>query len=209
MRIVVHLDGSLFPPLFREVRTVQEAIRTYCLPGDAIPLPKENLRQAIEHVYGVRIIIRTLPLKTRLLRGMIEMYDDKSIVYIDGSLNSAWTRYVYAKEVCHHLLDSEEYYTTDVVDLIEYFVLDGREIEQEVEGSAESRKDIEAEYLTKFAAIELLFPFEMREGCKTEIAAGVKTAYQIAEHFDIPEHLVEYALSDFYMDYARRVWDAV
>ena len=66
---------------------------------------------------------------------------------------------------------------------------------------------MQSESLTKFAAIELLFPYEMRLICKKEVEAGEKSTYEISEHFDIPEHLVQYALSDLYMNFAKWTWN--
>jgi hypothetical protein len=201
-------DSSLFPPLFNEVRKVRETLNRYCLAGDAIPVPKQNLRVAIQEMYGVRVDVRTVPLNSTLLRGLIERYETHSIIYIDGELNSAWTRYVHAKEICHHLLDGDEFYTADPIATIDYVILDASAIDGD---AIPPSKDVQAEILTKFSAIELLFPFEMREICKKEIADSNNSAttYSIAEHFDIPESLVQYAVSDQYMAFANHVWKRV
>lgn len=204
----MRLNGNLFPPLFNEVRKVQETMNRYCLAGDAIPVPKQNLKVAIQETYGVKIKIRTVPLDSSLFRGLIEIYDDHSMIYIDGLLNSAWTRYVHAKEVSHHLLSGEEFYTTNPIATIDYMVLDASDIDGLAPGPS---KDVEAEVLTKFAAIEFLFPSEMRDQCKKEIVDPnhSATTYSIAEHFDIPEHIVQFALSDPYITHAKSVWDCV
>ena len=77
---------------------MQATLRLYCIPGDAIPLPHDNLKYAIEQTYDVEITTYTVPLNSMLLRGSIEIYPEKSVIYIDDELNSAWTRYVFAKE---------------------------------------------------------------------------------------------------------------
>ena len=196
------LDGNLFPPLFREVRRVQETMWQYCIAGDSIPVQRDNLQFAIEQMYGVVIEPRFVPLGSRLLRGLIEIYPDKSIIYIDGELNSAWRHYVFAKEACHHLLDGENYYTLEPIKVIEAIVVE----ENEIDGEPSSSLDVQAEMLTKFAAIELLFPLEFRIECQADVKNGDRSTYEIAESFDIPEHLVQYALTDRYMDYSRHIW---
>jgi len=198
----MHLDRALFPPLFEQVRKVQETMRQYCLADDSIPLPKQNLRFAIEQEYDVSIEVYTVPLDSSLLRGMIEMYEGRSVIYVDGELSSAWTRYVFAKEASHHLLDDDEFHTTNPLGIIEYIVID----EDEIDGTVAAPKDVATESLTKFAAIELLFPFDMRRKCKEEVETGEKTLYSVAEYFDIPEHLVQFALSDLYADFSASVW---
>ena len=199
----MRFDIRLFPPLFQEVKNVQTTLRSYCLPSDAIPLPNDNLQYAIEQTYGVEITTRIVPLHSTLLRGSIEIYPDRSVIYIDDGLNSAWTRYVFAKEACHHLLNGQDYHTNDLITVIEYIILD----ESEIDGERIAALDVQAETLTKYAAIELLFPREFRDDCKKEVAAGAKSTYEISAHFDIPEHLVQYALADHYMNFSNRIWD--
>ena len=181
---------------------MQDTLLLYCISGDSIPLPNDNLQYAIEQTYGVTIDPRTVPLGSSLLRGLFEKYHHGSIVYIDGELNSAWNRYVFAKEACHHLLYADEFLTLDMTKVIETVVLD----DPEFNGSMAPGSDVQAEVLTKFAAIELLFPLEFRDQCKAEIDRGVKSSYEISVHFDIPEHLVQFALTDNYMHFSKDIW---
>lgn len=197
------IDRDLFLPLFEEVRRVRETLETYCLAGDAIPLPKDNIQYAIEQEYDVKIDVYMVPLDSNLLHGEIDIYDERSVIYIDSYLNSAWVRYVFTKEACHHLLRNAEFKTDDPIKVIEHFVLD----EKEIDGMAVAALDVQAEILTKFAAIELLFPYEMRLICKQEVEAGEKTNYEISEYFDIPENLVQFALGNLYMNFAKGIWD--
>ena len=184
---------------------MQTTLRSYCLPSDSIPLPRANLQYAIEQTYGVKIATRCVPLGSTLLRGSIAIYPQKSVIYIDDELNSAWTRYVFAKEACHHLLNGEDYYTNDLVVVIEDIILD----ESEIDGDRSAKLDVQAEMLTKFAAIELLFPREFRDICEGEVRNGEKSTYEISAHFDIPEHLVQFSLADNYMDFSRKIWGAL
>ena len=199
------LDGQLFLSLFREVKTVQDTLLSYCLAGDTIPLPNDNLQFAIEQTYGVKIEVSTVPLNSRVLRGLFEKYSGGSTIYIDGELNTAWNRYVFAKEACHHLLDGEDFHTKDPTAVIEKIVLD----ESGINGADDPGLDVQAEMLTKFAAIELLFPLEFRDNWRAKIDAGKKSTYEISVHFDIPEHLVQYSLSDNYMNFSKRIWNVV
>ena len=202
---LMKLDAKLFLPLFREVKQVQDALRTYCLESDATRLPLDNLQYAIEQVYGITIEPNIVPLRSRLLRGLIEKYPGRSVIYIDGALNSAWNRYVFAKEVSHHLLDGEDFHTSDPTAVIEEIVFD----ESDIDGLDDVALDVQAEILTKFAAIELLFPLDCRKKCKEEIEKGEKTTYDISSYFDIPEHLIEFALSENYTKFSTRIWDQV
>ena len=69
--------------------------------------------------------------------------------------------------------------------------------------------DAQSELLTKYVAIELLFPYEIRVYTKVQIEKGETTTYDVSERFDIPEHLVQFALSDIYMNFSKGVWDQI
>lgn len=180
-------------------------MKTYCLPGDSIPIPMDNLQVAVEQTYGVKIEICRVPLNSELLRGMIEIYEDRSVIYIDDASNLEWSRYVFTKEACHHLLKDPEFCTADPVGIIESVLLD---ISVE-DGKSMPGKDVLSEELVKFAVIELLFPIDFRDNCKAEINEKKTSIYDIAARFQIPMHLVEVALSDPYMDIAKRIWDEI
>ena len=194
------LDRDRFPPLFQEVRRVRETLEQYCIAGDAIPVPRDNLKYAIEQEYDVKIEVYSVPLDTDLLRGLIEFYEWGSKIYLDGELNSAWMRYVFAKEASHHLLANSEYWTENPLNMITT-VLD----ELPIDGIASL--DVQSESLTKYAAIELLFPYNMRVELKKQIEDGEKSTYEISEDFDIPEHLVQYSLADPYMSFSTSIWN--
>lgn len=174
----------------------------YCVAGDAIPLPKDNLKYAIEQEYNVSIDVYTVPLESTLLRGMFERYEGGSKIYLDGALSSAWTRYVFAKEVSHHLIANASFQTDDPYEMISAVLLD----EKDIDGTGVAPLDVQSESITKYAAIEILFPYEMRVELKKQIESGEKTSYEIATYIDIPEHLVQFALSDAYMNFSASVW---
>ena len=112
-------------------------------------------------------------------------------------------RHLPIAEISHHLLHQDEYFSLNIMSTIDYIILDEREIDGD---AVHPSKDIQAEMITKFSAMEFVFPYEFREISKAEIASGKTTAFAVAAHFDIPEHIVQYALSDKYMEYAKRVW---
>lgn len=195
------LNVSLFVPLFREVRNVRATLNAYCLEPDKVPVSLDDLKYAIEQQYDVAIKHILVPLHSDLLRGLIEMYEGHSTIYLDSELPLAWTRYVVVKEMSHHLVNDAEYWTTDPSAIIEFIVQDG------VGGPSDSPpKDIATEDLTKFAAVELLFPRELRQAASARINSGEDTLYTIADWLEIPEHLVELALSDRYMKFTDLVW---
>lgn len=165
----------------------------------------DNLKDAIEQTYSVKIEICRVLLESELFRGMIETCENQSIVYIDDALNKEWSRYVFTKEACHLLFRDPEFRTADPTGIIERILWD---ISVE-NGNSTPGYDVLSEELTKFAAIELLFPIEFRGDYKAKLDANEISIYDIAAQFEIPMHLVEIALSDSYMEVARKIWSEI
>lgn len=200
----MQLNGNHFPSLFKSVRDVREALDAYCLAPGKLPVSKDDLKYAVEQVYGVKIRIFIAPLRSHMLRGKIDMFLGESKIYLDARLNSKDTRYVLAKELCHHLVCDPEYRTADPTAIIEFIVQDGVNSHRE-----DAPHDVATEDLTKIAALELLFPRELRVAAKARLAQGDETVFALSEWLDIPEHMVELALSDWYMVFTDSVWEAV
>lgn len=191
--------------VFAEIRKVRDALNAYCLAPDKIPISIDDLKVAIQEQYGTKISMTLVPLNSELLRGMIEIYQDHAKIFIDAELNSAWTRYVAVKEMAHVMVINAENCTADPTALIEYCVQAGLLSED----NGEHPKDILTEEVTKYIAIELLFPLELRAAAKQRIRDGADTLFTTAEWLLIPENLVEHALSDAYMGLSAKLWAAV
>lgn len=196
---------AAIPAVFAEARKVREALREYCLAPDKVPVSLDDISRAIEHLYGIKITTRLVPLNSRLLRGMIEIYDKTATIYIDAELNTPMTRYVQVKEAAHVMIVNAENITKDPGAIIQFFVQAGL-LPKDDDGNHPD--DILAEELTKFVAIELLFPHELRKAAQERIAANEDTLFTIAEWLHIPEHLVEFALSDTYMTLSNKIYTA-
>lgn len=186
---------------FTEIKKIREAVNAYCLAPDKVPVSLDDITMAVEQTYDTTIEITLVPLNSRLLRGMIEIYPKRACIYIDAELNTPWTRYVQTKEVGHLMIINAENCTADPTALIEYCVQAGLLAKDD----GEHPSDILTEEVTKFIAIELLFPPELRAPAKQRIADGADTLFTIAEWLHIPEHLVEFALTDSYMALSARL----
>lgn len=193
-----------FQAVISEAKLLRETIDIYCLAPDKVPVSLDDVTQGIQQRYGVAVMTKLVPLKSELLRGMIETYTNKTaIIYIDAELSLSLTKYVFVKETCHIMLANAESCTIDPTAIIEYFVQDGLPTADE----SQPGDDIMSEELAKIGAVEILFPYKLREPSKKRIAEGKDTVFTIAEWLEIPEHLVEYALSDRYMKLADAIWN--
>ena len=184
--------------VFDQVKKVRgELIRLNGGP-EIPPVSLDDLIEAIQNLYGVQIISRLVPLNSRLLRGMIEIYQNEAIITLDASLNTPDSRYVFVKEACHILLLSAENATKDPADIIEYYI-------HHTPTDDGPPPQIICEEVTKHGSVELLFPPALRKEAKDRIASGKDTLFTIGEWLHIPETLVEYVLRDYYIDLSNRM----
>lgn len=196
-------------PVFREVMRVRETLNAYCLAPDKVPVSLDDIEYAICQEYEAEIEKKTLPFKSELVRGLIRIWDTRSHGFklyaqtvVDSDLNSAQTRYVQTKELCHIVLHCAENCTSDPTGIIEYFVQDGMRV---INGDGDPI-DAKNESLADVAAYEILFPHELRAPARERIAANTDSIFDVSDWLDIPEHVVEAVLADRYMSFASHVW---
>jgi uncharacterized protein (DUF2236 family) len=189
------------PVVFAEVQRVREFLNTYCGGPDKIPVSLDDITVAIAKIYGVEITTQLVPFGSFLLKGMIEIYATAATIMIDAALNTADTRYVYVKEVSHVMLLNAKNATKDPAEVIDYYV-------HARPDDASHPAEIVCEEVTKFAAVELLFPPALREYFTNEIANHRATLFTVGEALHMPENLVEFVLSNWYMDLSEKLRDS-
>jgi hypothetical protein len=197
---LMRVKPSDLPVIFAEVARVREFLIRYCGAPDKIPVSMDDITEAIRKIYSVEITTQIVPFGSNLIRGMIEIYEGRAIITIDAALNTAATRYVFVKEVCHVMLLNAHNATKDPAEVIDYYV------HARPENDAHP-SEIVCEEITKYGAVELLFPPALRHPLKDQITAKKATLFTIGESLHIPENLVEFALSDWYMDLSSRLRD--
>lgn len=196
------LDAYL--KMFSEVKKVREALKTYCLAPDKVPVSRDDIGEAILQHYNIKIKSRLVPINTGLVHSIVEIYPDNAIISIASNLNTSMTRYAFVKEVCHIMIINGDNITIDPGDIIEYFVL-----RQALPEKPEKSAVIISEEVTMSGAIELLFPFDLRMAAKDRIANGDDTLFTTAEWLEIPEFLVEFALSEKYHRFSEKIWSKI
>jgi hypothetical protein len=67
--------------------------------------------------------------------------------------------------------------------------------------------DVLSESLALIVAIELLFPFELRADVRNRVETGMSSLAEEAERLDVPEFLVETAITDDYMKLSTIFWN--
>lgn len=171
----------------------------YCGGPDKVPVSMDDITAAIKELYAYDITTQFVPFNPALLRGMIEIYEKKAVITINANLNTADTRYVFVKEACHIMLHTIENATKDPSEIIDYYV------HVRPENDHTHPEEIICEEITKHGAVELLFPPALRQEAKDQIAAGKATLFTIGEGLHMSENLVEFVLSDWYIDLSSRL----
>lgn len=172
---------------------MNQALRAYCLAPDKVPVSIDDLLEAAVQHYGMTVETYIVGGKGEHVRGIFEQYADKTVrIYISGGLPDKMTRFIFVKELCHMMLANGDNQTKDPVDLIEHMLI--------TQLVAENGEDVDqaalAEKLALVAAVELLFPHDLREAAKTDVMGRSATIFTLSEWLQVPEFVVELALSE-------------
>ena len=112
------VDRAKIEIVFRKVRQVQGEIRAYCLAPDRPDLPVEDFQRIVSQMYNIEILKFSVPFEGSFVRGMLERYRNKAIIYIKKGMGEEWTRFVAVKEMCHIVNDEEEDWSVNGVSTI-------------------------------------------------------------------------------------------
>jgi Zn-dependent peptidase ImmA (M78 family) len=189
---------------FRQVDYVRDVLREYCLSHDKVPVSVDDLLDAVKQMYGYALITYPMPVQVSHLRGMIVLKDDKTgSIYFDPDMPRPVQRFVCVKEMAHAVILTEANLTLDPTNIIEHYVNEGNCF------AAEATADIASEEIAKFIALELLFPRALRAKAKAAIADGSATMRTTGQWLELPENMVEFALSERYERQCDKIWGLV
>ena len=185
----------------RSIARLRDALKQYCLAPDKLPVSLEDLSYAVEQLYELKVRTQKVDVNTRYIRGAVEFYPDRIEIYLLSNLDNAAARFVFAKELGQLILKDAENVTDDPVALIDGLIQD-----QRLRGAAQARADVLSEQIAYIVAIELLFPFELRTHVRKRIEDGESTLADEATRLDIPEYVVELAISNGYAAVTLAMW---
>lgn len=191
--------------VFKKVHLIRDHMNAYRLAPDRMRLSIEDLQWTISDMYGIKIEKHEVAFEGEYVRGMIERYNDRAVIYLRKQPED-YLRLTAVKELCHLAIDEPEdwspYGTKTIEDLVYEVSLNGSE-----ERLAEPR--VQSEQFAEIAAIELLYPYRFRAGDIAELQAGKTTHKRIAVHFHVPEHVIGMALHPDHVALATTCWDKV
>lgn len=200
----MQLEEELAKVVFRKVRQVREEVRAYCLAHDRPDLPVEEFQRVVGQMYGLKIEKFQVPFEATFLRGMLERYGDRAVIYVRKNQDEDWKRFVSIKELCHLVIDEPEDWSISGASIIRKLIS-----EYKIDKGKPADRVIQSEVFAEIAAIELLYPHEGRAVDISNLESSATTIAKIASYYDIPEAIVERALSENHMELAGYVWSLV
>ena len=201
----MHTEITHLAKLFKGVRDLREVVSRYCLVPDMSVTSIDDLTTAFQEMYGVTIKVGFIPdLGGKLLRGMYIRKDNIVTVALDESLSPTWRRYIAVKEMCSLILHDPEYITQDPVALLDALIF-----EETTPKDGDAPFDLVSDSWAKLAAHELLFPFEDRANARAQIAEDPDALYLLSKTYEVPQHVIEWALSDTYHNMCAHAWASV
>ena len=201
----MHTELKHLVGLFRGVREIRAVVKEHCHFPDMERISIDDLVYAFEARYGVKIEFYLSPdLKDELLRGMYLRNGTKVSIYIDRALSEDWIKYIQVKEMCNLILGDDEYMTQDPAALLELMIY-----EESTPLDGDAPLDLVSDFWAKYAAHDFLFPFEFRVDAKAKIVAGDEDLFSLAQHYGVPEHVIDLCLSEPYSNLCQDAWDII
>jgi hypothetical protein len=194
----MHLDKEKTKRVFRLVRDLEDAMQQYCKDnGQSIPVPWENVADAVEQMATVKIHVERKLIETQEPNGMILRYSDKTAdIKVRRGLPDDLDNFTIIKEAMQILVDEECDFSTDVAGTLaklrkSSWFSDG-------DGEDDLEPVLHSEHLSTIAAAAAVVPRPRRADYIAAVEKGETTIAKIAAELNVPEHIVELALdSDF------------
>lgn len=190
--------------VFEKAAQVRDDVKAYCLAPDRPDMPIEELKRVIADMYKLKIEVKEVPWEIRSVRGLLLRYADRSMIYVGRNQSEDWKRFTAAKELCHIVNDQSEDWSPRGADTLRELLT-----EFSIDNTDEADKAAQSEMFAELAAVELLYPYDVRLSDLAKLGSGELTITKIASHHRIPAVLVEQYLSDDRMRIAEVVWDAI
>lgn len=172
--------------VYRQVQTAKEHMSTYALSNGALKLSVEDLRWCIEDMLGISIEVHEVSFDADHVRGMVERYADRAVIYVRADQSSDYKRYVCTKELCHLLIDQPDDLSILGTKTIEDLLVYGSPSSAEI-----APPPAQSEKFAELAALELMYPFEFRQADAKKLEEKKITAKKIALEHEIPEFVVD------------------
>lgn len=190
---------------FKKVKLIREHYRKMVVGADMNVLSVEDLQWVIEDMYECKITKMQVPFEGLYVRGVMERHNGNVTIRIQQGLSDDWKRFTAVKELCHVAIDEKEDWSVNGVATIKDLLL-----EYALESDTEADRVTQSEVFAELAALELMYPFECREGDRQKIKNGTATVITIANHHKMPASMVSRVLTEqYHTGIAGLLWEQI
>lgn len=181
----------------------------HCGQNNEFPIEIEQIKQwIIKENYQEKILFYKTDLDTNILKGSISRYINSkpydtdpervSIIQYSKKLSNCWARLVCCKEMMH-IFDSRECntFTLEEINNLTFKLCTPL--------SGNSDKAVIADHIAVIPALMALAPIKIIDQLKESYKNEIKTDYDIASFFRIPQFWVPFIMSDQYKDLAESI----
>jgi hypothetical protein len=159
----------------------------------------EQLQDIVHADTAVAIEKHEAVFEATYLRGRLERYDGgkRAIIHIRANQEFTWKRFVSAKELVHIKIDGTEHFSPYGDQTLEELIRKGHF------GAASlappGMEPVQSEVFSEIAALEVLYPVQLRLKDLDELEAKTTTRVQLAHRYGIPRNYAATALDPEYL----------
>lgn len=198
------VDLDLATRAFKKVKHIREHYRAVVLKGDANVISVEDLQWVIGDMYDLQIEKKTVPFVGEFIRGMVERWQGRLLIFVRAEQPPEWIRFTAVKEMCHGVIDEKEDWSPVGTETL------GDVLNENLSANAEmAARTVQSELFAELAAVELLYPFDCRVADREKLEMGTTTIIKIATYHKVPAAIVQRALAKGHFDFASMVWVAL
>lgn len=167
-----------------------------------IPISIDQLHQTVSRLSEYSIDLKLVSFEAHYIYGRCEKYEGRrAVIDIKYDLPKDWRRFVTAKELMHLMIDEDEDMSPYGDQTLEKLVQDGHIGVISTNGS---ELPSQSELIAEVAAIELLYPIQLRLDDLKETASQMVNHKKTAITYGIPINYVETAFSSQYLSVIRQ-----
>jgi Zn-dependent peptidase ImmA (M78 family) len=205
----VHMDRIC--TAFKKALQIQNHNRLYMLNPERIPASIEDLQWVVQDMYDVKITKTEVNAGGTSVRGFLERTEDGKAchIVISANQNDEWKRFTTAKELAHVIMDENEDWSVDGVEIIDGLIQD---FVAGINGQSQNpapEGPLQSERIAELIATELLYPYSHRLRDAAELARGETTVSKLALYYGIPDAMADRALKPGYMNLAKYALEQV
>jgi Zn-dependent peptidase ImmA (M78 family) len=207
---MILMDTEKVTGVLKTTRLIIEELKAYTINGHAPPVSIEDLHFVIEEMQKIKIEKKeVIQPAGKIVRGSMARFTDRAIILVDSNLSDVLKRFTTAKELCQIAIDTPADFSVNPHETIKA-LLTTFELDNEHNGDHEVSADVVlSEILAEIAALEVLYPLDLRRIDQKAVQAKKTTWSALEAQYRVPRYYIERAFTAPYQtltDLAERIF---